>query len=47
MNPEEVLTKEALSMPHRTVASNADFEEDQIKVLGKALRDVIKSELTR
>ena len=45
LNPEEVLTKEALSMPHRIVASKVGFEENQIKILGKALRDVIRTEL--
>jgi hypothetical protein len=45
LNPEEVLTKEALSLPHRTVASNTIFEEDQIKILSKALRETIKADL--
>ena len=45
LNPEEVLTKEALSMPNRTLASNTILEENQVKILSKTLRDAIKNEL--
>jgi aryl-alcohol dehydrogenase-like predicted oxidoreductase len=45
MNPEEILAKEALSKPHRTYATPAQREEDQIKTLAQALKETIKKEL--
>jgi ribosomal protein L12E/L44/L45/RPP1/RPP2 len=45
MNPEEILAKEALSKPHRTYATPAQIEEDQIKTLAQALKETIKKEL--
>jgi hypothetical protein len=42
LNPEEVLTKEALSQPHRTVISNT---EDQVKTLSQALKEMMRKEL--
>jgi hypothetical protein len=45
MNPEEILAKEALSKPHRTYATLAQREEDQIKTLAQALKETIKKEL--
>lgn len=45
MNPEEVLTKDALSIPNRTIVSNVEFEDNQVKILSRILRDTIKDEL--
>jgi hypothetical protein len=45
LNPEEILTKEALSMPHRTVII-ASRDDDQIDTLLKALKQKLKQELT-
>jgi len=45
LNPEEILTKEALAMPHRTVIK-AGRDEDQIDTLLKALKQKLKQELT-
>jgi hypothetical protein len=45
LNPEEILTKEALTMPHRTVIK-AGRDEDQIDTLLKALKQKLKQELT-
>jgi len=42
LNPEEVLTKEALSQPHRTFISNT---EDQVKTLSQALKEMMRKEL--
>lgn len=42
MNPDEILTKEALSMPHRTIV---DQEQGQIEVLNRALKQAIIKEL--
>lgn len=44
LNPEEVLTKEALSQPHRTYVDTTHHEEDQIKALRTALKDMMKKE---
>jgi integrase len=45
LNPEEILTKEALAMPHRTVIS-AGKDENQIETLLKALKQKLKQELS-
>jgi len=42
MNPNEILTREALTMPHRTVV---DSEKSQIKALNQALKQAIIKEL--
>jgi len=44
LNPEEILTKEALTMPHRTVIM-AGRDESQIETLLKALKHKLKQEL--
>jgi len=44
LNPEEILTKEALSMPHRTVIT-AGRDESQIETLLKALKQKLKQEV--
>ena len=43
-NLEEILTNEALSMPHRTVVT-ADRHESQMETLLKALKYKLKKEL--
>lgn len=46
MNPEEVLTREALTQPHRTVLDIKTFtEESQANTLSNALRDIMRKEL--
>jgi len=42
--PEEILVKNALTQPHRTVINPLD---DQTRILGQALRDSIKQELLK
>jgi pyrroloquinoline quinone (PQQ) biosynthesis protein C len=44
LNPEEILTKEASSMPHRTVITGGR-DESQIEALLKALKQKLKQEL--
>ncbi len=44
LNPDEVLSREALVKPYRTVINP---EERQIEVLNQALKDVILKELQR
>ncbi len=42
LDPEKVLTREALSEPHRAIVGN---EEDQVKALSRALKDMMRKEL--
>ena len=44
LNPEEILTKEALAMPHRGVIK-AGRDDEQIETLLKALEQKLKQEL--
>jgi len=48
LNPEEILTKEALVKPHRTVVSRTqqDYEQGHVNLLMKALRQKLKDEIT-
>ena len=45
LNPEEVLTKEAMSKPHRTIIDPQELENKQIKLLCNALKTEMKKEL--
>jgi hypothetical protein len=45
LEPEKILTREALDEPHRTFATPNEREEDEIRLLGLALKDQIKKEL--
>ena len=46
MNPEQILTKEALSMPNRTVIiAGNEPSEGQVDTLLKALKQKLKEEL--
>jgi hypothetical protein len=42
MNPNEILSREALTFPHRTII---DPEQNQIGLLNKALKQAIIEEL--
>ena len=42
LNPDEILSKDALAVPHRTVV---DQEERKIEVLNQALKEAILNEL--
>lgn len=46
--PEEILTKEALVKPHRTIVSKPqqDYGQVYVDLLMKALRQKLKSEIT-
>jgi len=49
LNPEEILTKKALSMPHRTVITAGIDESqghDHVDTLLKALKQKLKQEIT-
>jgi len=45
MNPEELLTKRALAMPHRTIANIGDREQEEIQELSNALKDIMRKEM--
>lgn len=45
LEPEKILTGEALSEPHRTYVSPEEREKEEIRLLGLALRDSLKKEL--
>jgi hypothetical protein len=45
VNPEEVLTREALSQPARTYITSQDREDFQLKVLSQALKEALRREL--
>jgi site-specific recombinase XerD len=45
MNPEEVLTRETLSRPYATYVQPASYEEEQVKSLSQALKDMMRKEL--
>lgn len=49
LNPEEVLTKEALAKPHRTIITasmKTNRDQNQIDTLLKALKQKLKQEIT-
>ena len=45
MNPEEILTKNALTQPHRTIIDRSQIEENQIHHLSIALKQHLLKEL--
>jgi hypothetical protein len=45
MNSEEGLTSYALCEPHRTYAGPEQRQEEEIRLLGLALKDSLKKEL--
>ena len=44
-NPEEFLTKKALAKPHRVYAGPRDREENHVRALSTALKDMMRKEL--
>jgi len=45
LEPETILTREALAEPHRTYANPQKREEEEVRLLGLALRENLKKEL--
>jgi site-specific recombinase XerD len=45
VNPEEILTREALLRPARTYMAPQDREDSQLKILNQALKEALKREL--
>ena len=46
MNPEEILTRQVVSEPHRIYVTNQEEEEDQIRALCLAFKENLKKELS-
>jgi len=45
MNPEEILTRDALTKPHRTVIGRSQVEQSQIRQLTMALKQQMIKEI--
>lgn len=45
LQPEKILTREALAEPHRTYASPEEREKEEMRALGMALRDSLKKDV--
>jgi hypothetical protein len=45
LEPEKILSREALADPHRTYAGRKERENEEIRILGYALRESIKKEV--
>jgi hypothetical protein len=45
LNPEKVLTREALTRPYTTYLGSASCEREQVKSLGVARKDMMRKEL--
>jgi hypothetical protein len=45
MHPEEILTRQALSEPHRIYTTNQEREDDQIRAPFMAFKENLKREL--
>ena len=45
LDPEKILTREAFSSPHRTIASPEEQENRQLQILCQALKDELRREL--
>ena len=46
LEPEKILVKQALAEPHRSYVSSEEQENEEIRLLGQALRTSLKNELT-
>jgi len=45
LEPDSILTKEALSMPHRIFVSDIDREREQIQALSGSLKEMLRKDL--
>jgi len=45
LNPEEILTRDAMTQPHRTVIDNGQLENHQLSQLTTALRQQMPKEI--
>ena len=44
-DPEKILTREALTQPHRTLITQQEREEEHIKILSKTLKELLRKEV--
>lgn len=47
MNPEQILTREAMTQPARTYVNAENHGNQELEILGKALRDLIRQEAVK
>jgi len=47
MNPEQLLTREAMTQPARTYVNAEDHGNQELEILGRALRDLIRQEAAK
>ena len=45
LDPEEILSREALARPHRTILSGQEREQEDFQILSHAIKDLIKQEI--
>jgi hypothetical protein len=45
LNPEEILTRDAMAKPHRTVIANDQVEQNQIRQLSMTLKNQMIKEI--
>lgn len=45
LNPEEILTRQALTQPYTTRVASVEWEREQMRELSKALREMLRKEL--
>jgi integrase len=45
LDPEEILSREALARPHRTIISGPEREREDLHILSYAIKDLIKQEI--
>ena len=45
LNPEEILSREALTKPHRTILTGPEREHEDLQTLSNAIKDMIKEEI--
>jgi len=45
MNPEEIITRQAMSTPHRIYAATGRRDEDHVKALSQALGEKLRNKL--
>lgn len=46
LDPEKVLTQEALAEPHRIYASMSEREDYEIRALSRELKEILRKEIT-
>jgi len=45
LDPDEILSREALARPHRTILNRSKHEQEDLQILSHAIKDLIKKEI--